>query len=185
MSKDPLKHFSKFLSLVLRHQPEVIGLRLDAQGWANVDELLTKTADQGLNRALLEQIVAESDKQRFAFSPDGNLIRANQGHSLPVDLALVPQSPPERLFHGTARRHQAAIFASGLEKRQRQHVHLSADIATAQAVGSRYDHQPLLLSIDSQGMVADGHVFYCSANGVWLSEHIPPEYIQICEQNHD
>ncbi len=180
-----LKHLSKFLSLVLRHKPEEIGLTLDAQGWAKVDELLEKAADTGLTRTRLKQIVAESDKQRFAFSPDGNLIRANQGHSLPVDLALVPQSPPERLFHGTARRHQASIFASGLEKRQRQHVHLSADIATAQAVGSRYDRQPLLLSIDAQGMFAKGYVFYCSANGVWLSEHIPPQYIQICEPNHE
>jgi len=185
MSKDPLKPISKFLSLVLRHQPETIGLRLDAQGWANVDELLSKAADQGLNRTLLEQIVQESDKQRFAFSPDGQRIRANQGHSLHVDLALQPQPPPERLFHGTARRHQASIFAAGLEKRQRQHVHLSADIATAQAVGRRYDRQPLLLSIDAQGMLAEGHVFYCSANGVWLSEHIPPQYIQICEPKHD
>lgn len=180
-----LKQLSKFLSLVLRHKPEEIGLELDPQGWANVAELLEKSAHTGLTREQLETIVAESDKQRFALSSDRQKIRANQGHSLAVDLALKPQCPPDTLYHGTARRHQDSIFASGLEKRQRQHVHLSTDIPTALNVGQRYDRHPLLLAIDAHRMFAEGHLFYLSANGVWLSEHIPPEYIRICEQNHD
>ncbi|PIQ24674.1 RNA 2'-phosphotransferase [bacterium (Candidatus Blackallbacteria) CG17_big_fil_post_rev_8_21_14_2_50_48_46] len=177
MSHDPLKHLSKLLSLVLRHKPEEIGLTLDAQGWASVEELVSKLADRGLTRALLEKIVRESDKQRFAFSPEGQYIRANQGHSLSVDLALQPQTPPDFLYHGTARRHLESIFAQGLSPQARQHVHLSFDISTALAVGRRYDQRPVLLKISAAEMAAAGYTFYCSANGVWLTASVPPAFI--------
>jgi putative RNA 2'-phosphotransferase len=180
-----LKHLSKFLSLVLRHKPEEIGLKLDAQGWADVEDLLSKAQTQGLTKALLEQIVRESDKQRFALSPDGLRIRANQGHSLEVNLDLKPATPPQWLYHGTARRHQAAILSQGLQKQARQHVHLSADRATALAVGKRYDSKPLLLRIAATEMQAQGLLFYLSANGVWLVEHVPPAYLSLEEALHD
>jgi putative RNA 2'-phosphotransferase len=176
---------SKFLSLILRHKPDEIGLTLDQHGWADIEELLFKAKHTGLTEPLLHELVANSDKQRFALSPDRQKIRANQGHSLAVDLDLKPQCPPDTLYHGTAHRHQASIFASGLEKRKRQHVHLSVDIPTALNVGQRYDRPPLLLSIDAQRMQANGYPFYLSANGVWLVEHVPPDYIQICEHNDD
>jgi putative RNA 2'-phosphotransferase len=169
---------SKFLSLVLRHDPARIGLRLDEAGWADVDELLARAGEAGmpLTWASLREVVEQNDKQRFAFSPDGRRIRANQGHSLPVDLQLAPVSPPERLFHGTATRFLAAIREQGLTAQRRQHVHLSADPATAVAVGRRHG-APVVLTIEAGRMAVDGYRFVRSANWVWLTDVVPAPYI--------
>lgn len=177
--RSPEVKVSKFLSLVLRHQPEAIGIALDPAGWVEVDVLLAALARQGraLDRAQLAEVVASSDKQRFALSEDGMRIRANQGHSVEVELGLTPQAPPARLYHGTVGAALASIRQLGLEKRARHHVHLSADRQTAMKVGGRRG-VPVLLVVRAAEMAAAGHVFYCSANGVWLTDAVPPEYLE-------
>ncbi len=173
-----LKTASKFLSLLLRHQPETIGIELDLQGWANIDELIERSATKcPLNRPLIEEVVRTNDKQRFALSECKNFIRANQGHSIAVELALEPQTPPQTLFHGTATRFVESIQQQGLDKRQRQHVHLSDNRETATKVGSRHG-KPIILSVRAADMHTAGLVFYRSANGVWLTNHVPAEYIK-------
>jgi putative RNA 2'-phosphotransferase len=169
---------SKFLSRVLRHAPESIGLTLDPQGWAGVDELLdgAKRAGVPLTPELLQQVVAENDKQRFTLSADGRRIRANQGHSIPVDLGLEPRQPPAQLYHGTADRFVADIRRDGLSPRRRNHVHLSPDEATATRVGARHG-RPVVLVIEAALMHDAGHTFYLSDNGVWLTDRVPPEFI--------
>ena len=171
---------SKFLSLVLRHQPETIGLTLDAQGWAPVDTLLERCAASGtlITREQLLHIVASSDKQRFTLSPDGERIRAAQGHSLAIDLALAPQAPPPVLYHGTATRFVDAILAQGLQPQSRQHVHLSSDADTARRVGQRHG-KPIILVVDSAGMNVHGHSFYCADNGVWLTDAVPAGFLRL------
>lgn len=180
ISEKEFVRFSKFLSLVLRHRPELIGLRLDAQGWANVDELIEKAATAGrvtgLDRATLLAIVSGSDKQRFALSSDGLRIRASQGHSVSVDLQLSPKSPPAQLYHGTASRYLKAIFKTGLKPQRRQYVHLSADPETATAVGTRHGF-PAVLIVDASRMAQDGFTFYQADNGVWLTEQVPVRYL--------
>lgn len=169
---------SKFLSLVLRHDPGVIGIALDANGWVDVDELLAacERAGKRVSRELLEEIVSTSDKKRFSFSEDGRRIRANQGHSVNVDLGLRPMEPPDVLYHGTAERNLGSILRQGLVKGKRHHVHLSADTDTAKAVGRRHG-TPVVLSIDAAAMVEDGFSFYRSENGVWLVDEVPAKYI--------
>lgn len=168
---------SKFLSLVLRHQPGIIGLTLDAAGWANIDALIERSeAHRPLTRALIDSVVAQNNKQRFAISEDGQRIRARQGHSLDVDLGLQPLPPPSRLYHGTATRFVDAIRREGLLKRSRQHVHLSADADTATQVGSRHG-RPVVLAIRADAMAAAGHAFYRSENGVWLTDAVPVAFI--------
>ncbi|MGL4461139.1 MAG: RNA 2'-phosphotransferase [Planctomycetia bacterium] len=169
---------SKFLSLVLRHKPEEIGLTLDANGWADVEELIRLAKQHGrrLTLPLLEQIVAENDKKRFAFSEDGRRIRASQGHSVEVDLALPPAQPPGVLYHGTAERSVESIRAGGLHSANRQHVHLSAEAATAVKVGQRHG-KPVVSVVRAGEMAAAGHTFFLSANGVWLTERVPVEFI--------
>lgn len=171
---------SKFLSFVLRHRPDSIGLALDPHGWASVDELLARAAEHGrpLSRGELEELVATSPKRRFALSDDGTRIRASQGHSVEVDLGYAPAVPPARLFHGTVASALPAIRAGGLRRMKRHHVHLSADEATARAVGARRG-SPVILEIDAAAMQRDGHVFLVSANGVWLTEEVPPRYVII------
>lgn len=171
---------SKFLSLVLRHQPELIGLTLDRAGWASVDALLAACAAHGrpLTRAELAQLVADSDKQRFALSPDGTQIRANQGHSVAVDLALAPRTPPDTLFHGTHAGALRFIREEGLVKGERHHVHLSADLATAKKVGARRG-PPVILTVRAGAMAAAGHVFYCADNGVWLVDAVPAAFLDL------
>ena len=178
MDKD-LVRLSRFLSLVLRHDPGSIGLVLDANGWADVDALLGKAraAGQPLDAERLHRIVAESDKQRFALSPDGLRIRANQGHSVQIDLALTPLAPPDRLFNGPADRNLASIAATGLNPGSRQHVHLSPDAATTTTVGARHG-RPVVLEIESGAMHRAGHQFFRSENGVWLTVHVPPSHIR-------
>jgi putative RNA 2'-phosphotransferase len=176
---DPsLVRASKFLSLVLRHKPEHIGITLDAAGWVGVDELLAAAQRSGLalDRATLERVVADNDKRRFAFSDDGARIRASQGHSVAVELGLEPQAPPGVLFHGTAARFLDSIRREGLKPGSRTHVHLSADEATAVEVGRRHG-KPAVLRVDACAMHRGGHAFVRSENGVWLTEAVPAAYI--------
>lgn len=174
---DTLVRTSKFLSLVLRHEPEKIGLELDAQGWVSIDELLAKAAGHlPLTAELLHEVVRTSDKQRFAISEDGTRIRANQGHSVPVELGLAAQVPPEQLYHGTATRFLDSIRRQGLLRGERHHVHLSADTDTAVKVGVRHG-QPVVLVVQAGDMHQAGHAFFRSDNGVWLVEHVPPSFL--------
>lgn len=168
---------SKFLSLVLRHKPDIIGLTLDTEGWAGIDELIRLSQSHTpLTRAMIEAIVAENSKQRFAISEDGSRIRARQGHSIDVDLQLQPTSPPQRLYHGTATRFVDAIRREGLHKRSRQHVHLSANADTATLVGARHG-RPMVLIVHADKMAAAGHAFFLSENGVWLTDAVPVDFI--------
>jgi putative RNA 2'-phosphotransferase len=170
---------SKFLSLVLRHKPQEIGITLDAEGWVPVDELVAAAARHGqsISREQLDEVVATNDKKRFTFSPDGRLIRANQGHSVEVDLGLVPVEPPELLYHGTVERFLDSIREKGLIRGKRQHVHLSADRETAARVGQRRG-RPVVLVVEAARMHNDEHVFYRSENGVWLTEAVPVKYLK-------
>jgi putative RNA 2'-phosphotransferase len=178
-SKNQLTKTSKFLSFVLRHKPEAIGLQLDDSGWALISELIRK-ADKELNitPSLIERTATTNDKKRFQISANGLYIRASQGHSIKVDLQLTPQEPPAALFHGTATRFLESIQKEGLKAGQRQHVHLSTDIDTAYAVGKRYG-KPIILKIDSELMSKHGCIFYISDNNVWLTDNVPSKYISI------
>ena len=178
-NKTKLTKISKFLSLVLRHKPETIGLNLDPQGWADVDTLIELARKKGrqIDRSILQQVVTENDKQRFTFSQDKSKIRANQGHSIEVDLGLIPQQPPKYLYHGTATRFVDSILMQGLRKQNRHHVHLSSDRATAIELGKRYG-KPIVLKIQAQKMYDAGLPFYLSQNNVWLTDGVPVEYIE-------
>lgn len=178
--KDETVETSKFLSFVLRHQPEAIGIQLDEQGWVDVEELLAAAGRQGrqIDRTLLERVVETNDKRRFAFSEDGLRIRASQGHSVEIDLGLAPVGPPELLYHGTATRFLDSIRAGGLTSGERRHVHLSPDAETAVAVGRRHG-KPVVLTVEAGRMHAAGHLFFLSANGVWLTDQVPAEYLLI------
>jgi putative RNA 2'-phosphotransferase len=171
---------SKFLSRVLRHAPESIGLELDEGGWADVEALMraARRAGVGLDRATLDRVVAENNKKRFAYSADRTRIRASQGHSVRVELGLEPVEPPEVLFHGTADRNLDSIRGEGLRPGNRTHVHLSADEATAVAVGRRHG-RPVVLHVRAGAMHAAGHAFYRSDNGVWLADTVPAEFIDV------
>lgn len=178
MTQDLVKA-SKFLSLVLRHRPEEIGLTLDREGWADIGELIERAGGGGvtLTRELIAKIVATSDKQRFALDAEGQRIRANQGHSIDVDLGLEPRQPPPVLFHGTAGGAVASIRAKGLHAAQRQYVHLSPDEDTAIGVGRRHG-QPVVLRIAAGRMADAGRIFFLSTNGVWLTDSVPAEFIE-------
>ncbi|WP_091448222.1 RNA 2'-phosphotransferase [Actinokineospora iranica] len=171
---------SKRLSLVLRHAPESVGITLDRAGWVPVDDLLAALARHGarMSRDLLERVVAENDKSRFAFDETGTRIRASQGHSVPVDLGLSPAEPPETLYHGTVAAALPAIRAQGLRPMSRHDVHLSATRDTAVRVGARRG-KPVVLTVAAAAMAADGHVFYLSANGVWLVARVPVQYLDL------
>jgi putative RNA 2'-phosphotransferase len=173
-----LKHTSKFISLVLRHQPETIGLKLDENGWADVTALINKMSVAGtvIDIQTLKEIVDTNDKKRFAFNEDMTMIRASQGHSIEVDLDLQPVTPPEILYHGTAEKNIESIFRTGLQKQIRQHVHLSINIETARAVGGRHG-KPVVLNINAKAMQQAGFLFYLSENNVWLTNEVPPQYI--------
>jgi putative RNA 2'-phosphotransferase len=169
---------SKYLSKYLRHRPEELGLVLMPGGWVEVDALLVASARKGfpISRAELEEVVARNDKKRFAFDESGTLVRAQQGHSAPVDLEFEPTTPPETLYHGTPERNLPEILRSGLLKMRRHHVHLSPDEITARAVGSRRG-RPVVLTVDAGEMHRDGYTFYRSGNGVWLVESVLPHYL--------
>ena len=174
-----LTHLSKWMSLVLRHEPAKFGVGLDEAGWTRVDDLLAAAARAGvpLDNATLRRVVAENGKQRFALNPDGTMIRASQGHSVEVELGLEPVEPPPVLFHGTATRFLDSIRREGLVPGSRRHVHLSADEETATAVGARHG-RPAVLRIDAARVHADGHRFFRSANGVWLTAAVPADYLR-------
>lgn len=173
------KDTSKFISLILRHKPETIGITLDEHGWANVEDLL-----DGMNRAgtaidmkFLQKIVAEDEKQRYSFNEDMTLLRANQGHSIPVDVELEEVVPPDYLYHGTGEKYMESIDRQGLIPKSRLYVHLSEDRDTAVKVGSRHG-KPIIYRVKSREMYKDGFVFYKSVNGVWLAKSVPVEYLE-------
>lgn len=170
---------SKFLSYVLRHRPDAIGIELDEAGWVDVEQLLEACRRNGrpISRAKLDEVVATNNKKRFAFSHDGLRIRASQGHSLSVDLGLEAVAPPELLYHGTVERFLRSIRAEGLRRGTRHHVHLSPDVETATRVGERRG-RPVVLVIEATRMHGDGFAFFLSQNNVWLTDAVPPEYLR-------
>lgn len=178
MNEIEKKRISKFLSLILRHQPDIIQLKLDENGWADIEELRTKSAMRKVYFTFeeLDEMVETNNKKRFAFNEDKTRIRASQGHSIDIDLGVEPQSPPDYLYHGTAEANIASILEKGIEKRTRQHVHLSADKETAAKVGMRHG-KPVILTIRTGKMHEDGILFYRSANGVWLTDFVEARYI--------
>ncbi|MHA7058089.1 RNA 2'-phosphotransferase [Aquimarina sp. M1] len=177
--KTKTKQISKFLSLILRHNPDKIGLKLDENGWADVEELIRKTNTHRnqLDIYILKEVVATNDKKRFAFNKDQTKIRANQGHSIQVDLKYTAIQPPEFLYHGTVGKFREEIKKKGLLKMSRHHVHLSEERETATKVGSRRG-VPVILTVRSGEMFRKGIEFYRSDNGVWLTETVAPEYIE-------
>ncbi|MFZ0596792.1 MAG: RNA 2'-phosphotransferase [Flavobacterium sp.] len=179
MNEKAAKNISKFLSLVLRHSPETINLKLDENGWTDVEELMEKCSKNGneLNAALLDYVVENNDKKRFAFNEDKTKIRASQGHSISVELNLNEVEPSEFLYHGTVEKFLENIQKEGLQKMSRQHVHLSKDKDTAIKVGGRRG-VPQILTVKSGEMFKDGFKFYLSENNVWLTDEVPPKYIQ-------
>ena len=171
---------SKYLSKHLRHQPQRLGLTLQPGGWVPVEDLLAACARMHfpISRAELEEVIARNNKQRFALNPTGTLIRANQRHSVPVDLQLAPVAPPPTLYHGTAAHLVETIQREGLRKMARHHVHLSPDPETARIVGARHG-VPVIFAVDAAAMQQAGTPFYCSANGVWLVDAVPPAYLRL------
>ncbi len=169
----------KFISLILRHKPQVAGLTLDEHGWANVDELLAGVNKKHpMTMADLEYVVANNNKKRFSFNEDKTKIRANQGHSINVDVELEEAEPPAVLYHGTGEKHVASILEQGLKPMTLLYVHLSKDIETAKNVGSRHG-KPVIFTVDCAAMRRDGYVFYLSKNGVWLTKSVPSHYIHL------
>ena len=177
------KSLSKYLSLVLRHNPGVLGIALTDSGWAEVETLLRLMNESGkkVSMEALIQMVETNDKQRFKFNEDRTWIRASQGHSINIDLELLPVKPPEILYHGTAVKNLSIIEKDGIKKMSRQHVHLSADEITAHKVGSRHG-SPVILSVQSGKMQEAGFLFYQSDNGVWLTDFVSPEFIVFPEK---
>jgi putative RNA 2'-phosphotransferase len=174
-----LKSTSKYMSLILRHKPETIDISLDEHGWADTEELIAGIArDREFNMEMLEKIVRTDEKQRYSFNEDKTLIRANQGHSIPVDVELEEKIPPEILWHGTGEQYVDSINREGLIRKSRLYVHLSKDRETAKKVGSRHG-RPMTYQVMAGQMYADGYKFYQSVNGVWLTEHVPPEYLKM------
>lgn len=182
MAGERHQDLSRFLSFVLRHRPDAIGLTLAPGGWVEVDALLTALARSGrpTTREVLAETVAESAKRRFTFSDDGERIRASQGHSMDIGAAWERRDPPPKLFHGTASRFLDRILATGLEPRGRHHVHLSADTHGAREVGARHG-RPVVLVIDAAGLAATGEPFFLSENGVWLTAHVPPTFLTVLD----
>ncbi len=173
-----LRDTSRFMSLILRHKPEKIGISLDEHGWANVDEFIAGIAKtHEFNMDILEEIVRTDNKQRYSFNEDKTLIRANQGHSIPVDVELDEVEPPEELWHGTGEKYVASIDKQGLIPKNRLYVHLSKDKDTAFNVGKRHG-KPVLYIIKAGEMYRDGYKFFLSKNGVWLTKEAPVQYLE-------
>lgn len=169
---------SRFISLILRHKPETIAITLDEHGWANVEDLIAGISKtQSIDMAMLEKIVDTDNKQRYSFNEDKTLIRANQGHSIPVDVELPEKKPPVILYHGTGEKYVKSIDEQGLVPKSRLYVHLSKDETTAKTVGSRHG-KPVIYEIFASEMHNDGYVFYQSVNGVWLTKNVPVKYIK-------
>ena len=175
-----MRNTSKFISLILRHNPQVIGISLDEHGWADVQDLIegiNRTEGHSLDMDTLEEIVRTDEKQRYSFNEDHTLIRANQGHSIPVDVELEEKIPPDILWHGTGEKYVSSIDAQGLIPKSRLYVHLSSDLETARKVGSRHG-KPIIYEIDCRGMAEDGYHFFLSANHVWLTKEVPVRYLK-------
>ena len=169
---------SKFLSLVLRHKPEAAGIALDPNGWAKVDELIAGIGkSRKFDRGMLEEIVRTDKKQRYSFNEDKTLIRANQGHSISVDVELEAASPPNILYHGTGEKYVGSIEREGLAPKSRLYVHLSNDRETARAVGQRHG-KPVVYKVLAGKMQEDGYAYYRSQNGVWLTKEVPAQYLE-------
>ena len=177
-NESPDDTLGRFMTYLLRHHPEAAGLTLDSEGWTDVDALIEgmNRAGRNIDRETLERIVAENSKKRYTLSPDGKRIRANQGHSVEVNIEMEKRDPPDKLYHGTATRFLDSIKAEGIKRMARQYVHLSTDAETAVNVGRRHG-EPVVLVIDTVKMREDGFVFRISANGVWQSEDIPWKYV--------
>ncbi|MEY4529445.1 MAG: hypothetical protein RLZZ156_166 [Deinococcota bacterium] len=180
MENNRLVQISKTMSKALRHKPQSLGLQLSISGWVAVDALLEAFNRKGfsLSRAELEEVVAKNDKQRFTFDQTKENIRASQGHSVTVELDLIPLEPPEFLFHGTTAQSLTAILETGLNKMRRHHVHLSIDTQTAHKVGSRHG-KAIILKVHALEMHRAGHAFYCSENGVWLADTVLPKFLEV------
>ena len=180
MNQKELTKLSKFISLVLRHRPELIGIEMDDQGWVDTRELIDKSSKIGqkLDLPALQYIVENNNKKRFLFNEDQSRIRASQGHSVKIDLGYKPVNPPEFLYHGTTSKYLGNIMQEGLKKRKRHHVHLSADKETARQVGGRHG-KPKILIVHSGDMQKSGYKFYQSDNGVWLTDHVPENFISL------
>ena len=179
-SNKQLQSTSKFISLILRHRPESIGITLDEHGWADVREMIdgiNKSGNHTLDMETLEEIVRTDEKQRYSFNEDHTMIRANQGHSIPVDVELEEKIPPDVLWHGTGEKYVSSIDAQGLIPKGRLYVHLSSDLETARKVGSRHG-KPVIYEIDCRGMSGDGYRFFLSANQVWLTKEVPVRYLR-------
>ena len=173
-----LKDTSRFISLILRHKPEVIGITLDERGWANVDELIAGVArTRVFNMEMLEEIVRSDEKMRYSFNEDKTKIRAYQGHSVHVDVELTELPPPPLLYHGTGEKYVPSIEKTGLIPKTCLYVHLSSEYATVQNVGSRHG-KPVVFKVDTERMAKDGHKFFLSENGVWLTKSVPAEYLE-------
>ncbi|WP_159023131.1 RNA 2'-phosphotransferase [Formosa sp. L2A11] len=179
ISEKEQTHISKFLSLVLRHKPETIGIKLDQNGWIEINELINKSSKYGVNfdRDTLNHIVATNSKKRFAFNDKQDKIRASQGHSIAIQLGYKNQKPPEILFHGTAEKSLQSILEKGLKKQDRQHVHLSSNIETATKVGQRHG-KPYVFLVLAEQMYKDNFEFFLSENGVWLTNNVPKKYLK-------
>ena len=175
-----MRNTSKFISLILRHNPQVIGISLDEHGWADVKELIdgiNRTEGHSLDMDTLDEIVRTDEKQRYSFNEDHSLIRANQGHSIPVDVELEEKNPPDILWHGTGQKGVSSIDVQGLIPKSRLYVHLSSDMETARKVGSRHG-RPVIYQVECRKMTEDGYRFFLSANHVWLTKEVPEEYLK-------
>lgn len=175
-----LTNLSRYMSLILRHKPEVIGITLDEHGWASVNDLICgiEKNNPGFNMDILEQIVRTDSKQRYSFNDDKSLIRANQGHSVNVDVELKEKEPPEYLYHGTGEKYVKSINQNGLIPKSRLYVHLSKDIKTAENVGKRHGKE-VVYRINSGQMYRNGYKFYLSENGIWLTKEVPIKYLEM------
>lgn len=177
-----LERLSKFISMILRHKPQVIGITLDEHGWADVDELIKGINETGeeveFSKATLETIVKTDKKQRYSVSQDKTLIRANQGHSIPVDVELEKKEPPKILYHGTGVKSVKVIQEQGLLPMERLYVHLSTDVETATNVGKRHG-TPVIFKVNTEQMQKDGYDFFQSVNGVWLTKEVPAKYLEL------
>lgn len=172
---------SRFVSLILRHKPDTIGITLDEHGWANVDQLIDGISKQReFSMELLEEIVNTDNKQRYSFNEDKTLIRANQGHSIPVDVELTETTPPDILYHGTGEKYVNSISKQGLIPKSRLYVHLSKDVETAINVDKRHG-SPVVYTVAAAQMVKDGYTFYLSVNGVWLTKEVPISYLTVLQ----
>ena len=180
MQKKQMQRTSQFISMILRHKPEAADITLDEHGWADVQELINGTnkhSEYSLDLNLLEEIVRTDEKQRYSFNEDHTLIRANQGHSIPVDVELEEKIPPDILWHGTGEKYVQSIDKQGLLPKSRLYVHLSSDIDTAKNVGKRHGN-PVIYLVDCRKMVKDGYRFFVSVNHVWLTKEVPAQYLE-------